>query len=99
MLVDGVDVRALLAVDLDVDEMAVHEFRDPGVLEAFVRHDMAPVACGITDRQKYGPIRRLGFGQRLGPPAVPVDGIVGMLEKIGAGLFAEAVAGHGRPPS
>jgi hypothetical protein len=41
--VDGVHVGPLLAVDLDVDEVLVHQPRGLGVLEALVGHDVAPV--------------------------------------------------------
>ena len=49
-LVNGVDVGTFLAVDLDIDEMLVHQPGDGLVLEAFVGHDMAPVTGGIADR-------------------------------------------------
>ena len=48
--VDGVDVGALLPVDLDVDEQVVHERSDLGVLERLVGHDVAPVARRVADR-------------------------------------------------
>ena len=50
--VDLIDVGALLAVDFDVDEQLVHHRGGVGVLEAFVRHDMAPVAGGVADREQ-----------------------------------------------
>jgi hypothetical protein len=51
-LVDPVEVGALLAVDLDVDEVRVHQRRGGVVLERFVRHHVAPVAGGVADRQQ-----------------------------------------------
>jgi len=48
--VDLIDVGALLAVDLDVHEQVIHDARGRLVLEAFVRHDVTPVAGGVTDR-------------------------------------------------
>ena len=49
MLVDGIDVRPLLAVNLDVDEQPVHQLRHRRRLEAFMRHHMAPMAGRVAD--------------------------------------------------
>ena len=89
--VDGVDVGAFLAIDLDVDEIAVHQGGDRVVLEALMRHHVAPVAGGVADGQEDRLVLRLRAVQRRRPPGVPVDGVVGMLQQIGAGLFGEAV--------
>ena len=78
-LVDLVEVRALLAVHLDVDEVGVHHLRGRLVLERLVRHHMAPVAGGVADREEDGPILAAGALEGLRPPRVPVDGIVRML--------------------
>ena len=51
-LVDLVEVGALLAVDLDVDEVRVHRGGDLRILERLVRHHVAPVARRIADRQQ-----------------------------------------------
>ncbi|MBB4651535.1 hypothetical protein GGQ99_003302 [Aminobacter niigataensis] len=58
-----VDVGPLLAVDLDVNEEPVHDLSNFGILEAFVRHDMAPMAGGITDGEQDGPVQLHGFRQ------------------------------------
>ena len=50
--VDLVDVGPLLAVDLDVDEQLVHHARGRLVLEALVRHHVAPVAGRVADREQ-----------------------------------------------
>ena len=91
--VDGVDVGALLAVDLDVDEEVVHLRGDGRILEALVRHDVAPVAGRVADREQDRPAAALGLGQRLGAPGPPVHGVVLVLQQIGAGLAGEAVFG------
>ena len=62
--VDVVDVRPLLAVDLDVDEQRVHEARRFRVLERLVRHHMAPVAGGVADREQDRTVAPLGLGER-----------------------------------
>ena len=47
--VDAVDVRPLFAIHLDRHEVLVEQRGHAGVLEAFVFHDVAPVAGGIAD--------------------------------------------------
>ena len=89
--VDGVDVGAFLPVDLDVDEQVVHDRRHLGVLEALVRHDVAPVAGGVADRQQDGPVQLLGPAHGVLAPGVPVDGVVPVLAQVGAGLVGQVV--------
>ena len=48
--IDLVDVGALFAIDFDVDVERVHDRGDVVVLEAFVGHDVAPMAGGVADR-------------------------------------------------
>ncbi len=96
MLVYGIDIGAFLPVDLHVDIKVVHLRRDFVVFEAFMRHDVAPVAGGVADRQQDGLVLVPRGGEGLRPPAVPVHRIVGMLQKIGTGFFGQAVAGHAR---
>ena len=50
--VDLVEVGALLAVDLDVDEPLVHQLGDLRVAEDLSLHHVAPVACGISHREE-----------------------------------------------
>ena len=99
--VDRVQIGALLAVDLDRDEVLVHERRRGLVLEGLAFHHVTPMACRVSDRQED----RLAFGDglldRLVAPGVPVDGVVGVLEQVGTRLAREAVRsgtrslGHG----
>ena len=51
--VDRVKVRAFLAVDLDVHEEPIHDFGNLLILERFPLHDVAPVACRVTDAEEY----------------------------------------------
>ena len=99
--VDLVDVGPLLAVDLDVDEQVVHEGRDLVVLERLVRHDVAPVARRVADREQDRPVALLGRRERLVAPRVPVDRVVGVLAEVGAGLVGEPIgaAVHGAQPT
>ena len=50
--VDLIDVGPLLAIDFDVDEQLIHHRRGVVVLEALVRHHVAPVAGRIADREQ-----------------------------------------------
>ena len=90
--VDGVDVGTLLAVDLDVDEEVVHHLRGLAVLEALMRHHVAPMAGGVADREQDGLARALGLGERLWPPRPPMHRVLLVLEEIGARLAAETVS-------
>ena len=66
--VDLIDVGALLAVDFDVDEQIVHHARGGVVLEALVRHDVAPMAGRIADREQDRLVAALGLRQRVAAP-------------------------------
>ena len=80
--VKAVEVGAFFAVNLDVDESAVHQGSGFGVFEGFVGHDMTPVAGGITDAEKDGLIFTPGFFKRFVSPRIPVNRVGGMLEQI-----------------
>src|SRR5690606_10341136 len=86
--------RALLAVDLDVDEQLVHQRRDLFVFEALMSHHMAPVAGRVADREKDRLVLLARLAQRLFAPGVPIDRVVGMLQQVGARLVRQSVR-HG----
>ncbi len=83
--VHGVDVRAFLPVDLDVDEVLVHHRRDVVALERVVRHDVTPVAGGVADRQQDRDVPAARLLERLVAPLDPVDRVVGVLAQVRAG--------------
>ena len=91
--VDGVQVGPLLPVDLYADEVGVHQRRNVLVLEGLPFHNVAPVAGRIADAQQDGLVLGLGPLQGLLAPGVPVHGIIGVLQEVGAGLVNQAV-GH-----
>ena len=94
--VDLIDVGPLLAVDFDVDEQLVHHRGGVVVLEAFVRHDVAPVTGGVADREQDRLAGALRLGQRIRPPGPPRHRIVLVLQQIGAGFARQAVFRAGR---
>jgi hypothetical protein len=89
--VDGVDVRTLLAVDLDVHEALVHQPRGLGVLERLVLHHVTPVARRIADREQDRLVLLPCSAARFLAPRVPVDRVVGVLEQVRARLLREPV--------
>jgi hypothetical protein len=90
-----IEIRTLLAVDLDVDEARIHRCCDCPVLEAFMGHDMAPVTGRIADGQQDRPVGFPRESKRFLPPGKPIDGIVGVLQQIRRCLVDQAV-GHGK---
>ena len=89
--VERVDVGALLAVDLDVDEPLVHQRGGLLVLERLVLHHVAPVAGGVADREEDRLVLLPGARERLLAPRVPVHRVAGVLEQVRARLLREAV--------
>ena len=63
-----VQVRPLLPVNLDADEILVHQRRNRLILKGLPFHHVAPVAGGIADAQQDGLVLRPGQFQRLRPP-------------------------------
>ncbi len=89
--VHGVDVGPLLAVDLDVHELLVHERGGRLVLEGLVGHDVAPVTRGVADRQQHGHVPPPRFLERLRRPGPPVDRVVSVLKQIRRGHTSQPV--------
>ena len=87
----GVDVRQFLTVDLHGHEPVVHHRGDRFVLEGFVRHDMAPVAGGVADRDEEGDVTAGRLGEGFLRPHPPVHGIVRVRAQVGAGRVGEFV--------
>ena len=92
--VDLVQVRPLLPVDLDADEVLVHQRGDGLVLEGLVLHHVAPVAGRVADAQKDRLVFRPGLGECLLSPRVPVHRVAGVLQQVRARLVGQAVHRH-----
>ena len=93
--VDRVDVRPLLAVDLDADEVLVEVRRGRLVLERLVRHHVAPVAGGVPDREQDGHVA--ARGPRRTPPAPTPTSRPGC-RRAGAGTARSRARGGSLPP-
>ncbi len=59
--------------------MLIHHRGDFGILERLMRHYMAPVTGGITDRQQNWFILLACETQRFFTPRIPVDGVLSVL--------------------
>src|SRR5262249_13307417 len=79
------------AVYFYTNEQLVHHRRGGGMLEALVRHHVAPVAGAVADRQQDRLVLRARGGERLRTPWPPIDGGGPVLAQIGAGFVCEAV--------
>ncbi len=95
--VHGVDVGAFLTVDLDVDEVAVHDRRHRRVLERLVGHHVAPMAGGVADRQQHRLVVGPGAVERGVAPLVPIHRVVGVLEQVRRRARRESVGHVGKP--
>src|SRR5262249_51508072 len=67
---------------------------DPGILERFAFHDVAPVAGRVADREQDGFVLGSGAGEGFLAPGGPVDRVVRVLEKVGTGLVNQASSGR-----
>ncbi|OPX75016.1 MAG: hypothetical protein A4E39_00357 [Methanoregulaceae archaeon PtaB.Bin152] len=86
-----VEVRPLLAVELDTDEVIVQESSNHGIRERFLPHHVAPVTRGVPDREKNGFILFPCADKCLVTPGIPVNRIEGMLPEVGRDLLYEPV--------
>ncbi len=93
-LVNRVDVRPLFPIDFDIDHQIVHDGGDFFVFGTLVRHHMAPMACGITNRQKKGPFSALAPAKAASPHAIQWTGLSLCWGQVGAGLVLYFIFEH-----
>ena len=67
------------------------------MLEAFMRHDVAPMAGRIADREEDRFVSVARLGERRVAPGAPMHGIVAVLLQIGAGLASQLITAHPFP--
>jgi hypothetical protein len=82
-------------VHLDADEGIVQQLRHLRVSERFVGHDVAPVAGGVANGEEDGLVELSGGLEGFRPPGIPVHGVLGVLEEIGAFLLRQPVPALG----
>ena len=92
--VDLVEIRPLFAIDLDGNEVAIHQRGGLRIFEGLAGHHVTPVAGAVADAQQDRLVFGAGALQCLRTPGIPVDRVVGVLEQVGAGLLGESVC-HG----
>ena len=77
-----IHIGALLSVHLNTDKMMIHNICNILIFKRFTLHHMAPMAGGIANTNQY----RFVFSYRpfkgFGFPCIPIDGVVGMLQKV-----------------
>jgi hypothetical protein len=94
--VHAVDVGAFLPVDLDRDKSVVQQRGDLLVLEGLVRHDVTPVARGITDAEEDRFVLGASPGKGRFAPFLPVHRVVGVLAEVGGLGVSETVRHRSR---
>ena len=92
-LVDVVEIGPLLAIDLDVHEIVVHQIGGGAVLEGLVGHDVAPVAGRVADRKEDRAVFATGGFERLVAPRPPVHRVVCVLLQVRRCFVVESI-GH-----
>ena len=89
--VDSINVRSFFPVHLDGDKVSIHQLRHLAVFEGLPFHDLTPVTRGVTDGEEDRFVLLFRFFEgRLGP-GIPVHGIIGMLQKVGALLMNKLI--------
>ncbi len=80
--VNSIDVRTLFAIDLNVHKLAIHDRSDICLFEFLVRHYVAPMTGGISDREEDRFVFLACLRESFFAPRIPIDRIVSVLEKI-----------------
>ena len=94
--VDGIDVGPLLAVHFDRDVVFIDIFGDLDIVERLFLHDVAPVAGRIADAQQDGAAEAASGLEGFISPGMPVHGVVGVLQEIGAAFQQQTIREPGR---
>src|SRR5690606_7894370 len=84
--------RALFAINLDVDEQAIHQLRRRLVFERLVGHHVAPVAGRVAYRQEHRLAACSRQVESFLAPGIPVDRVRRVLQQVGARLLCQPVA-------
>ncbi len=91
LLIPRVDVRALVPIHFDRDEMVVDDLGELGVLVRLAVDDVAPMAPRRPDVKEDRPVEFFRPTERILAPWIPGDGLVGRALQIGRGLRREPI--------
>src|SRR5256714_6587309 len=89
--VNAIHIGSLFTIDFNVHKLASHDVGGGSIFEGLMRHDVAPVTGGITDREKNGLVFASRFFERLLPPGKPFHRVIGVLEQVGRFLVSQSV--------
>jgi hypothetical protein len=89
--VDVIDIRPLLAINLDVHEELVHHRGGSRVLEAFMGHDMTPMAGRVADGEQNRLLQLPSLLQRHRRPHAPMHRVARVLQEIWAGRLTKFI--------
>src|SRR5206468_11129620 len=89
--VNAIHIGALFAIDFNVHILAIHDFGGGSIFEGLMRHDVAPVTGGITDREKNGFVFASRFFERFLAPGKPFHRVIGVLKQVGRLLVSQSV--------
>ena len=89
--VERIDVRALLAVDLDADKSLVHHRGRRLVSERLVFHHVAPVTGCVSDGHQQWPVEGAGEFDGVIIPRLPGHRVRGVLQQVGGGAVRKSV--------
>ena len=81
-LINLVNIGPLFAIHFNVDKFFVHDCRDAVIFKRLVRHHVTPVTRRIAYREQDRLTGFAGHLQRLRPPFLPMNGILGMLLQV-----------------
>src|SRR2546422_6290716 len=90
-LVASIDVRPLIPIDLDADEVAIENLGDARVLVRLAVHDVAPVAPHRADVEQDRLVLGLRSGEGRLSPREPVHGLVRGGFEVGGRLGGQRV--------
>src|SRR3989454_2385767 len=90
-LVASIDVRPLIPIDLDADEVAIENLGDARVLVRLAVHDVAPVAPHRADVEQDRLVLRPRSGEGRLSPREPVHGLVRGGFEVGGRLGGQRV--------
>ena len=88
-LITAVDIGALIAIDLDGDELLVDDLGGAGTLVGFAVHDVTPVAPHCANIEQNRLVLSLRLGEGLFAPLMPLDRLMHCRAQIRRGSLGQ----------